>query len=344
MKKFTRVAAVCDRESRAGFTLLELLVSMLVLSFIVIILGEIVSHASSILQRVQGKVEMFREARVVFASISQRLSQATLNTYWAYDHPTSDADLLAPTKYIRQSELHFISGRAANLIPNGGGDVNPGHALFFQAPMGYSPANQGLGNLLNGCGYYVQFGEDSSFRPPFVTTPKHYRYRLMEFFQPSENLAVYLSGTGNDWFQAPITNKQSIRVLASNILMLVVLPRKSAAEISSTADLLSPNYTYDSRDKTSQGGIWDSVPPPLVDVMMVAIDEPSAARLEILHGSTPPITGAASPIINSAWFTDATQFGQDMASLRTALTAARLNYRIFTATIPIREAKWSSTH
>ncbi len=55
-------------------------------------------------------------------------------------------------------------------------------------------------------------------------------------------------------------------------------------------------------------------------------------------GSTPPaaIEGALL-----GKFQDATQYATDLAALEGALDAARVEYREFTTSVPIRESKWS---
>jgi uncharacterized protein (TIGR02599 family) len=89
----------------------------------------------------------------------------------------------------------------------------PGHAIFFQAPIGSTAEEarntttsgtkvdgaereyRSLTNLLCAVGYYVQWGEDKML-PPFMGTgeevvPKRFRYRLMEVQQPAELAMFY---------------------------------------------------------------------------------------------------------------------------------------------------------
>ena len=109
----------------------------------------------------------FRQARDGFDAISRRLSQATLNTYWDYDDPN------VPTRYIRQSELRFLSGPTEGLAgATGGGRRWPTHGLFFQAPLGVSQPGAdeltGMTTLLNSWGYFIEFGSDTAFRPDIL--------------------------------------------------------------------------------------------------------------------------------------------------------------------------------
>ncbi len=70
--------------------------------------------------------------------------------------------------------------------------LNPTHSIFFFAPRGYSStaAYEPLTQVLNICGYYLQFGPDPSLPPFYAAAPgyqTHYRFRLMEIEEPREN-------------------------------------------------------------------------------------------------------------------------------------------------------------
>src|ERR1043165_3679421 len=97
------------RESRPpAFTLIEVMVSTSLLAILLMILLGIVNQTSATWRYSVSKVEQFRGARQAFESMTRRLSQATLNTYWDYDPPPPKP----PLKYIRQSDLRFVSGSA----------------------------------------------------------------------------------------------------------------------------------------------------------------------------------------------------------------------------------------
>ena len=89
---------------REGFTLVEVLVAMALLTLIALLLTSMTGATASTWRYTAARIEQFRSAETAYESITRRLSQATLNTYWDYDSPT------APTKYLRQSDLRFISG------------------------------------------------------------------------------------------------------------------------------------------------------------------------------------------------------------------------------------------
>jgi uncharacterized protein (TIGR02599 family) len=268
-------------------------------------------------------IQQFRDAREAFESITRRLSQATLNTYWDYNNDS------APTSYLRQSDLRFLSGNAtvggAPILTT---DTNAyTQAVFFQAPLGYvsttDTANTNystlpganLTRLLNTWGFFVEFASDNQIqlRPPFITAqmvPYRYRFRLMELMEPSDSLTIYqytsglngtqpknLTYTGHDWFLNPLAlNPRPARALAENIVALVLLPKLSPAdEVAGNPagqyndSSLAPNYTYDT---TTSGTDPNLDPrnqlPPEVQVTMVAVDETSFNRLQGISTSPPP--------------------------------------------------------
>ncbi len=255
---------------------------MAILILLMLILLSMTNATQRTWTNTTGRVEQFREAREAFESMTHRVSQATLNTYWDYQYSSTTSGTV-PESYIRQSELRFISG------PNLSGSATsnpprPGHSIFFQAPLGFvsNSTYQGFNNLLNTWGYYVEFADDSSL-PPFVSTlyaahNKHrYRYRLMEMMEPSDSLSLYqytsgngkyqtnqpnnplyMTGTGApvgytgmEWFTVPLGNSSPKRAIADNVIALVILPKLTPSDEKEvtpnyTDASLAPNYTYDS--------------------------------------------------------------------------------------------------
>lgn len=198
--------------SLGGFTLVELMVSTAILAGLMVLLLNTVDQTQRVWTRATAKASQFQAARGAFESMTRRMSQATLNTYWrAYDvYITSNkADL----KFRRQSELQFISGptaeifKANNKLTGLSSPIEtayPTHAVFFQAPLGYTeekdPAKptvsrfRSMDEMLVGCGYFIEYGPDPD-RPPFINSltsyPEQRRFRLMELTVPGELLDIY---------------------------------------------------------------------------------------------------------------------------------------------------------
>jgi uncharacterized protein (TIGR02599 family) len=313
--------------SRAGFTILEVMVASAVFVLLLGLLMSTISQTSTVTRRATEKVSAFQGARSAFELLTSKLSQATMNSYWDYDSPTT------PTKYIRKSELHFVVGPAGQTpLP---GTSGTGQAVFFQAPGGASenPTYGGMENLLNAYGYYIQYEQEDEL--PFRTSSTlKYRYRLMQAIVDTEDLQVYSSNeiTGKDWIK-----DYNSAVLAENIVYMAIWPRKTASEDSTGATLTS-NFSYNSRNGASNSPQPETANqlPPTLQVTMVAIDETSAARF--CTTSTPPtqITGALAGLFQVSNTTD---FDADLDKLTTSLAQNNIQFRVFTSIVPMRESK-----
>ncbi|MGB8354704.1 MAG: hypothetical protein WCD79_12495 [Chthoniobacteraceae bacterium] len=257
-------------------------------------------------------------------------------------------------------------------------------AVFFQAPLGYSASSsyQHLDNALNACGYFLRFDSANSSVPPHIlNSPGYkprYRFRLMEMDQPTEQLTVYSGiASPNAWFvQNAVSNS---RVIAENVIALVLLPKLPASQDDPTQAgkgvSLAPNYNYNSRitpnaatdsswpsanpafpgdtfttttiSGSASAGSRHSQLPPMMRLVMVVIDETSAARIQG-SGTTPP---SAINLNTTTLFTDATQLDADIQSVEDICNArpgnltgntVRLTHRVFSTDIIMRDAKWSN--
>ncbi|MEI8122354.1 MAG: Verru_Chthon cassette protein C [bacterium] len=200
--------------------------------------------------------------------------------------------------------------------------------------------------------------------PDFASSlPATYRYRLMEVIQPADKNGIYTS-TDQDvdadglptfsydlnWVKKlDLANRTNRHVLGDNIILLVLLPKLAPEDeklYGGTGDgnLIAPHYTYDSRSwETGYSGAGITATankillekvimnrlPPLVEVIMVAIDDRSAVRL-IGTSSTPP-ADLQKKLYGSGGtrFTDATKLKADLADLENDMNSLGLNYRIF---------------
>lgn len=352
-----------------AFTILELLVAVSILTIILIILVAMVNGVSTVWRSTTGKISAFDSARSGFEAMTRKVSQATLNTYWDYQYPGNDPTK-PPSAYVRQSELHMVAGQAADLVP--GSVATTSHAIFFQAPLGYSSSpgqSKDLQNLLNSAGYFIQHSDDAMDRPKFLDqggtalVPKRTRYRLMEVWHPSENLRVFqpsLSELQNnpekrrEWFTLPLAeNPSPARPIAENILVLVIWPRRA---VTDPGPPFSEGYAYDTRayldnpEEDPKSGSLASLSrnqlPPVIQLTMVAIDEPSAARLESLPVSEKSLLQPGALFTSLGAGTDLAEqekyYQADLARLTNEfLNKHRLNYRVFTSAVTLRQAKWS---
>lgn len=345
-----------------AFTLVEMMAATAILSAILLLVFSITRQTGEAWKNSASKIESFQGARAAFETMTRTISQATLNTYYDYfaangeRRTNANVASFVPAKYGRYSDLHFVSGK--NLLDGGGGPTQITHSMFFQTGAGYtgSADYKHLDTTLNAVGFYVEYGADPSY-PKFLQPENNRnRYRLMQFFQPSTELSVYepggLSGP-TSWFKDPLKDKPELRrPLTENVVALVIHPKLSDLDKSAAGSYLAPDFEYDSRIS------WTAGPqpktqhqlPPLVEIVLVAIEESSFATA---FGNPPnaPDLGqlATSNLFQRAEQLDGT-LNSDLAAFESVLNAApgniagntrKLKYRIFRSEIPIRSAKWS---
>ena len=328
-----------NRQS-GGFSLIELMVSVSVLAILMAIIYGIIDQVSRSWSSAGSKVAQFKEARAASEAITLRLSQATLNTYWGYDDPS------LPSRYLPQSELHFVCGKAEDLRPAGDSGKNPTHAVFFLAPLGFTSDDdiRPFTGLLNACGFYIEYASDADFRPGTMSAggaEERWRFRLMEYRQPSEALRIYdhANLSEEDRFDRwrEDLGEDTNRPLAENIIALVFAPMSSREEAAAggvNPYAIAPNYEFDSRvgDPEKRHQL-----PPVIRIVMVAIDEGSAMRLEF--GSAPPVL-FPSDLFES--INNEEELRADVAALEQSLVDQRISFRSFHSVVPLRAAKWSS--
>jgi uncharacterized protein (TIGR02599 family) len=393
---------------RGAFTIVELLAATAVFAGLMLMLVTATNQTGDMWRRSASKIEQFQQARRGFESMTRRISQATLNTYWDYHYPnnpkTGKPDRSqVPDGYVRQAELRFRSGQASTLLNLKDGITRPTHAVFFQAPLGFvdddvvireNPAqtHKPLNNLLNTWGFFLEVTDDKDIVPDFLRDiiPARTRSRLVEMMEPSETIKIdnpsqevveNADGTKTvksldtnwdnplwlGWFADPVKRRTPVRVLADNVLALVILPRLSPQDETARANakppktnVLCPVYDYDSKRLANTAAaianpanlnLKASDPelnpknqlPPVVTVAMVAIDETSARRLSAQVGDD-----ATLGLNMATLFKDSTKLEKssddsegDLGKLQDMLQAKKLTYRVFTSNVAIRGAKWS---
>lgn len=383
MNKNPQASLKCLQDSfRRAFTLVEILVSLGVLAILLLISAEVIGSVQTTWTASNARISQFREARTAFDIISRNISQATLNTYLDYDvnylanAEPSAATTAAPTQYLRKSDLRFVCGNAPLLVPSGGGGGDlPGHAVFFQAPLGvtHDPQFAGLDRLLCGRGYFVQFSSDEFFRPEFINAGNlKYRYRLMEYSPPAETNLIYSDpATKSAWLQAAgrslrdssgqsgtggtesAVNRGMTRPISDNIIALIVSPMLDTSSTAATGagpvrvpTSIAPAFAFDS-EQVGTGGIGPQgtqyLLPPLVRIVLIAIDERSAERLSQTSGGSDGQNAPFGARINEIIGTDAAGLSLSLEEVARVLREEyKVNYRIFSATVALRGAKWST--
>jgi len=326
-----------------AFTLLEMLVSVAVLTLLLGTVFALVSTTSTSYQYSVGKVDVLEGARTGFDAMARALRQATLQSYLGYDDPA------LPTQYELKSDLHFISGPRNELgLATDSGTYSP-HAVFFQAPLGVadSAGLQAANSLLISTGFFLHHGPEPNRPPPAVNDDRiaeRFRYRLYQFIQPreesqiySETLRMHAEGSqefpvsvrpgdptfgSTEWF-SQARDLEFCHVLVENFIALAILPVFGSNP--------APQYTWNSRGLDDSGRPVYSTHrlPQSLKVAMAVIEESSAQRIE--NGSIPPLS------LPNDLFTDTGEFDGDLSRLEEELSAHSppLNFRIFSTEIPL---------
>ena len=342
----------------SAFTVLELLVACSVLVIMLGFISMAISQMAKGIKTSASKVDAFQSARASMESVSRTLGIATLNTYWDYyivsggSYTNRGTNTNAPATYGRQSDLQFV-------VTNLGGGLNGmdtvTHGVFFQAPIGYSTNTNPIPppGCLNPCGFFVAYGGDPAMAPMLTNTElssitSKPRFRLYQWLASSENLKVDPNtGTlSNTWMGSAVLKTNvvatavgqsfGIRPLAENIVAFV-------ARVPATSATTATNYGWNSRTTWPSGAQPNQMHqlPPLVEITMVAVEEAAVNRLA---GSAASSSDAASKLGISglgSLFSDDTQYDADLKAVTDGLSSKGVPYRVFTATVPLRESRWS---
>jgi len=314
------------RRASTAFSLVELVVSMAVLLVIMLLLTQATDSMLKLWRDSDERISSFQGARAAFERIGTSLEQATLQPYFDYVNASGDTRSqhaatasgtpFRPVRYARMSELHFLAGHSANLIPEGSRTLTPGHTVLFQAPLGNTEITsyRKLDHLLNSAGFYVEFGDDSPNWPDFIqnlaSDAQGHAYRLVEWTQPAELLDVYNQTArpdySRDWFSdtflAPpstaASNLQTApRVIAEHVPLLVFLPKLARGEEAKLEGVayqenlagtyLCPNYEYDSR-------AWQQGYPGNISGNLGGIP-----RTQLMRNQLPPLIDVVMIVVDS---------------------------------------------
>lgn len=338
---------------KRGFSLIELLTAMGILSVLMLLLTIILDSIQRSWTDSESRISQFREARVAFDLMTKNISQATVNTYW---------DLLDENKdglvdgYFKTSELHF-EVMYADRLGASSTQTPVGHAVFFQAPLGFSSQYRNLNNLFNGRGYFVAWGSDRRFRPSYLDgrVEENYRFRLFEFRPPAESNQVFADGgefrergerqVFERWFRQAMnvgegSFEDHLNPLANNIIAIFVSPRDALGSRTSesrrnTFSRIAPRFEYDSNDENPEFDPFAQQVPPLLRITMIAIDEGSAIRLD---GESP---GQMPSLLIPNAFRNTANLDQDIEAQIAALDERGVRHKVFSSAVMMRSAKWT---
>lgn len=365
-----------SRGRHHSFTLVEMLVALVTLLLLLAILGVVMENTTKALHVSLAKLDAYATARTAFDLMNAKLAQATLNTYMDYYGTNSvqttpglntNGTGFTPVSYGRASNLQFVVKQnsrpaAAFDVAGASGATGYGQEVYFQCPAAYSTdaSLQSVQGLLNACGYYVQYGDNSSFYPSIFAPaaapvkPPAWRYRLMQAVQSADKLSVITNAISvpENWlWTTSIANTGAAAPpapdaipIADNVIALVIWPRLPPGEDPAGTNL-APDYFYDSQMNTtpalsgstySQALTADQLP-PLLQVTMVVISESSAARIDT-KSSTPPVQIEQAL---AGKFCDVTKYAADLDAMQASLSGSHIEYEVLNTSIVMRDSKWS---
>jgi uncharacterized protein (TIGR02599 family) len=345
------------RLHRRAFTLIEVLLSMVILAGIMLIVTQVIGSAQRSWKAASSRVSQFREARTAFDAVSRGLRQAALPTYRDWDYTGSGQSypnaLTDVPLYIRSyADFGFVAGKAADILQGASSDKFPGHAVAFIAPLGKTNQDifQKLPSLPNVRGFFVKFGSDTDYLPRALSgrlQPKS-RYRLYEYRPPAEkpsDQGQASDSLATDFWTTIKPNGDDLVPIAENIVTLVFgLSFAADKTMTETPDLASPATSSSSKlpfvaeyNSFKAAQALGTVPqlPHSIEIIMIALDEESATKLAQLNGSSPP------PVLSrgGSSFKDPANYDRDVRKMTEAMREQHLNYRVFSSIINIPGSK-----
>ena len=303
------------------------------------------------------KTASYSEAREAFDTLTAQLAQLSLQPYWDYVDASgsvrnsTNLESFVPAAIKRQSDLHFIMGPTTDVVPGTSAATHPGHAVFFQR-LGGRDSDLPFSNLLETAGFFVESVDASSdpYTPSAVLSavkPSGQKMRLVEVQALPADTTVYSSTNASGgaaqakWISdlnvGNPAQRSLKRVAAENVILLILRARLSEAE-DSTGAALAPDYLYDSRawvsEKSNRAERTRNTPPPIIDVVMVVLEEDSADRLSRSGKLTPSGMGY------DGLFTNAADLDDDLQQLQDSLNNNKIGHRVLRASVPIANARW----
>jgi prepilin-type N-terminal cleavage/methylation domain-containing protein len=229
--------------TKPGFTMIEILVAVAVLSMVVILLFGLVESATRLWRDNENRVDAFREARAALAVIS--------------------SDLRSTTPGTNYFSLTNIGAAAAGANSNG---------LYFLARV--APTAQGGGNKSDLCaiGYFQRWAkQNDGFGQTNAADPTKQGYQLFRSFYGSDltysnllNNVIPLGG-----LQVPeAAGAPKAEILARNILALEVDCFATNAAYTNSAQAYLP-WVYST----------NSPIPQMIEIRITAISDETARKL-----------------------------------------------------------------
>ncbi len=291
--------------SYRAMSLVELLVTMVVMLMLLTLLFGVVAQSQQVLSQTNRAVSSAQTSRQVFQVLREKLRSATLAStlkYFDTDHysfgTTSSSIQMRPF-----SELTFYAGPSATLLNR---EVNefPGDAIFWPSRSGEAQlSGHSVQGLLEGLGCLVRYGTDASDAPSFLRPwlSQDQRYRLLLHREAPEVFAHRLHvRTGLRWYHDllpenidPASGRAvpQTQVMGENVVALLVQPLQASGSPYAFGSVYD-SFRWLAKDakemEATHGDSYTRLPAAL-RVGLVMLSPSSAQRLAEGAGATPKL-------------------------------------------------------
>ena len=320
---------------RGGFSLLEILVAVGVLSLILVICLGLTNQFSVVISRSNELAGVYREGNSALTLIASHLRQAVLDSRPVLVNAAGERVLeQKPDKQMLWSDLMLICGPEAELLPGKTGVYS--HAVFFQALMGDATRGRS-GQALNEIGYFLDCNDGNP--PSFVSNPGN-RLRLMQYRRRPGTTTVQQiiraarSGTGDrrDWYLSPVVGQTDVQPVANNILALIIVPKVKEGtgpinmQTNGRGWSTFSNYFFDSQ----ASGSWQHRIPPMLEITLIVGSKESLNRYASKNPQTRFDFGQ-STLFSS--LTTADEYQAQLNAFSQELDSKSIYHRVFTTTV-----------
>lgn len=243
---------------RAGFTLLELLISMSMLSFLAVMLFSVLSAVTTLWRDNEARVDGFREARAALNLMAREVSQAF-----------RDPEGNLPVMVIDPSPAEVSQPAAIER------DATWGHRVFLLATLSAETQESGSRRSdLCALGYYLAFTRDQTAFSPNAAGAGDSSYKLYRHFRSSDPTFTALQppfAPMNVYLPSPTPSGDE--VLARNITQfeIAVWRRKR--------DAVTEEFMGMERFDLSAGSWPVTETPAMIELALTALNSETASKL-----------------------------------------------------------------
>ena len=194
---------------------------------------------------------------------------------------------------------------------------------------------------------------DSTLRPIVSPTNPSVNFSK-KWFQDAVSESAQAQSDDKD---TTTTHRAFVRPVADNIIALVISPQiPNNATGNENVTKYAPNYTWDSTQTQNPGAPTppnvagqisqgtQHLLPPLLNITMIAVDSVGGETLaQSANGIQKELSDELAKDFKSATgYNDPdSAYNKDLASVTSLLVKKHINYRVFTTTVILKQAKWS---